>query len=561
MTNNNCGSSTRTGKYLMTSNLKNRFLFRLVFVLFIGTFLVLPATKSLAQSTAPPTTAPPTTDPPTTDPPTTDPPKQEKSKDQESKKDKNEKSASSEDSSSEKKPTDKDSKQDDANAGTDPKPGVDKESKSNKKSDDDPKTDTDKNDKPKQVRIRNKNNKENSSTLGLFKNVVANQKLAIVQVMQDKKRRAYGSIIDNTGLVLTKASELRKPLFCKFSDGNISEATVIGVDPETDLALLQTSARMLPTISFNIQMSEPEVGNWIAVPGSADLPAAIGIVSVANRKIPAAPGFMGIEFDVENTHKRGVIIKAVRKGLPADNAGLKDGDILINVEGVDTPDRMKVVELVMPKPPGSKIVVKVLRGKSEKESIHEIILGNREELDENMQRANYQNTMGNYRLSDRRKNFPTAFRHDGFLRPDECGGPVVDLDGKVIGVNIARGGRVESLALPNSIVAKTIEKLKTRKFAPAVVNKAKIEILEEQLAKIKKAGDLEKKKARASNEFDTQDALVDELKTIIRSIEKRLADAESSKDDAKSKLDTIKQQLKSKTELLEELEMLTKGIK
>lgn len=519
----------------MTSILKNRLLFHLAFVLFVGTFLVLPSTKSLAQSTAPPAT---------------DPPKQEKPKDQDSKDDK---SASSDDRSSENKPADVDRTQDDANAGTTAKPGEDKGSTS--------KTDNDKKEEPKRVRIRNKNNKENSSTLGLFKNVVSNQKMALVQVMQDKKRRAYGSIIDNTGLVLTKASELRKPLFCKFSDGNVSEATVIGVDPETDLALLQTSARMLPTISFDIQMNEPEVGNWIAVPGSSDLPAAIGVVSVANRKIPAAPGFMGIEFDVVNSHKRGVIIKAVRKGLPADKAGLKDGDILINVEGVDTPDRMKVVELVMPKPPGSKIVVKVLRGKSEKESIHEIILGNREELDENMQRANYQNTMGNYRLSDRRKNFPIAFRHDGFLRPDECGGPVVDLDGKVIGVNIARGGRVESLALPNSVVAKTIEKLKTRKFAPAVVNKAKIEILEEQLAKIKKAGDLEKKKARASNEFDTQDALVDELKTIIRSIEKRLEDAESSKNDAKSKLDTIKQQLKSKTELLEELEMLTKGIK
>jgi RNA polymerase sigma factor (TIGR02999 family) len=34
------------------------------------------------------------------------------------------------------------------------------------------------------------------------------------------------------------------------------------------------------------------------------------------------------------------------------------------------------------------------------------------------------------------------------LKPEECGGPLVDVDGRAVGLNIARAGRVETLALP-----------------------------------------------------------------------------------------------------------------
>ena len=52
-----------------------------------------------------------------------------------------------------------------------------------------------------------------------------------------------------------------------------------------------------------------------------------------------------------------------------------------------------------------------------------------------------------------------AIQHDSVLRPIDCGGPVVDVDGKVVGLNIARAGRVESYALPSSLVRETVDKL------------------------------------------------------------------------------------------------------
>jgi serine protease Do len=51
-------------------------------------------------------------------------------------------------------------------------------------------------------------------------------------------------------------------------------------------------------------------------------------------------------------------------------------------------------------------------------------------------------------------------QHDTVLKPEECGGPIVNLDGKAIGINIARAGRVESYAIPSEAVLPILEELK-----------------------------------------------------------------------------------------------------
>ncbi len=54
--------------------------------------------------------------------------------------------------------------------------------------------------------------------------------------------------------------------------------------------------------------------------------------------------------------------------------------------------------------------------------------------------------------NDRLSGFDRVFQHDTVLDPDECGGPVLDTSGRVVGINIARAGRVVSYALPSSLV-------------------------------------------------------------------------------------------------------------
>jgi serine protease Do len=48
------------------------------------------------------------------------------------------------------------------------------------------------------------------------------------------------------------------------------------------------------------------------------------------------------------------------------------------------------------------------------------------------------------------------------LAPAECGGPLVGLDGRAVGLNIARAGRVASYALPAADVLDAVAEMRSR---------------------------------------------------------------------------------------------------
>ena len=51
-------------------------------------------------------------------------------------------------------------------------------------------------------------------------------------------------------------------------------------------------------------------------------------------------------------------------------------------------------------------------------------------------------------FSEKRFGFSTVISHDSVITPADCGGPLVDLHGNVVGINIARSMRVASFAIP-----------------------------------------------------------------------------------------------------------------
>ena len=63
--------------------------------------------------------------------------------------------------------------------------------------------------------------------------------------------------------------------------------------------------------------------------------------------------------------------------------------------------------------------------------------------------------------SQRAEGFEQAIEHDTVLQPWLCGGPLVNLDGEAIGLNIARAGRVTTYALSSKLVKRLIENLKS----------------------------------------------------------------------------------------------------
>jgi serine protease Do len=55
-----------------------------------------------------------------------------------------------------------------------------------------------------------------------------------------------------------------------------------------------------------------------------------------------------------------------------------------------------------------------------------------------------------------------VLQHDTDLFPHQCGGPLFDISGNAVGLNIARAARITSYAIPANAVLRVFEELKNK---------------------------------------------------------------------------------------------------
>jgi serine protease Do len=60
--------------------------------------------------------------------------------------------------------------------------------------------------------------------------------------------------------------------------------------------------------------------------------------------------------------------------------------------------------------------------------------------------------------SVRRDGFSRVVSHDADLRPEQCGGPVFDIDGNFLGVNISRFSRTRAYVIPRTVIKEFIDR-------------------------------------------------------------------------------------------------------
>src|SRR5262249_10653785 len=137
-------------------------------------------------------------------------------------------------------------------------------------------------------------------------------------------------------------------------------------------------------------------------------------------------------------------IGQVMPGTAAAKAKLKVDDVITSVNDKEIKDSETLIKTLGKFKPGDSVTLKLLR--SDEEIELKVTLGKRPP-----DRAEIQNTMGS-KLTNRRNGFPVVLQHDSVVRPEDCGGPLVDLEGRVIGLNIARVGRVETHTIPSEVI-------------------------------------------------------------------------------------------------------------
>jgi serine protease Do len=305
-----------------------------------------------------------------------------------------------------------------------------------------------------------------SKFLAPFRTVVQKANESTIRVRCDDKDAALGTVVFADGYILTKASELKGAITARMKDGAEYEADVVAMHKETDLALLKVDVTGLTPVSFAETKMVP-VGNWLAAAGPGSDASAVGIVSVKTRTLRIDPldlmnanrGFLGVFLDDAKDDDGKVFGARVRDfGLGRSagrTAGLKVGDVILGLDDKSITSQQNLRELLDSSSPGQKVTLKVKRDGKNVSVTVTLAAGEKS-------RGDIQNSMGG-ELSGRRTGFPAVLQTDMVVEPKNCGGPVVDLDGNVLGINIARAGRVETWILPSENIRPLLNDLKAGK--------------------------------------------------------------------------------------------------
>jgi S1-C subfamily serine protease len=278
---------------------------------------------------------------------------------------------------------------------------------------------------------------------------------SVVRLMRRNKTIALGTIVRENGFILTKHSEIAKAngaLRAKLSDGRTFPAIEVQQFAEHDLALVKIAAGSLPAITM------PEIGrtltpgSFLFTPGQTEEPMlAMGVVSVGNRSLKESGGYLGVGL---NETIDAVEVSAVVPNGPAARAGLQRNDQILSLDNLTFRKSIELSKHIRSLKPNSKVQLTYRRGLEEKSV--EITLGDRAKFAERTEKAIPETRIGT-EVSEQRSGFPLIFQHDQPLNPEECGSVVVDLHGEVVGVNIARVGRVDTYAIPAEVVARLMK--------------------------------------------------------------------------------------------------------
>ncbi len=276
--------------------------------------------------------------------------------------------------------------------------------------------------------------------------VAANR--SVVEVSVDGRAVVLGTVVA-PDLVLTKLSELpadeqveagappaARPALTVAQGDRSFACEQVGLDRPSDLALLRVTGAALAPVVWAEQ--EPQPGAFLASVDGSRPPFGVGILAAAPYVHTIPRAFLGIRFaNLDGGEAK--IEEAVEHGA-ARAAGIRGGDVIVRFGDEEIRETDQLRAAIRSCDPGDTVRVEVLRD-GEKETF-EVKLG----TNSSPARSTQEGVWGE--LSEVRSGFQRVLQHDTVLEPEDCGGPLVDLEGRVVGVNIARAGRIETLAIP-----------------------------------------------------------------------------------------------------------------
>jgi serine protease Do len=262
----------------------------------------------------------------------------------------------------------------------------------------------------------------------------------IVEVVNGAVPVGLATVLDDDGYAVTKATVLPPKPQCRMPDGSVVSINLIGVDKALDLAILRLPMRNVHPVSWTSRAEPVRAGTVSAALGVSGSVLSWGIVSVDTQALTnidrptydlplrvkaAAPEVAGHVSEIDGHY----VLDSV-DGL-AETAGLSRGDRLVSVEGHEIGTENDLSASVSKRFSGDTVDVVFIR--EARTMIIQLPLA-----------ADPGIWKGTFRSDD----FPVAFEYSPPVRNNQCGGPLVDLKGQVIGVTVGNLAPHAGWAIP-----------------------------------------------------------------------------------------------------------------
>ena len=271
------------------------------------------------------------------------------------------------------------------------------------------------------------------------------------------------TLIQDTDFMVSKSSMVHQDPTTKLS-GKQVKLKIVARDSKNDLVLLQapkphqTGVELTDSSDSDSSGSDSSdkgyrAGLFLLTPD----PAGQGVVSIVSRKTfqsqkQQSRGYLGV-MPEDYKDKAGAILRQVTKDGAAEKAGLEVGDVVTKMNDQRIRTHMEMRNFLGTVDPNDTIVAVILRGEEELKKT--IRLG--------VFPSSSRHAADQMEKSGRRDGFAKVVSHDAVLEPTDCGGPLFDLDGNFLGVNIARNSRVRSYAVTPSIVRQLVDEHTSKK--------------------------------------------------------------------------------------------------
>ncbi len=285
-----------------------------------------------------------------------------------------------------------------------------------------------------------------------FKDYAHKHQDSVVRFWRRGKAICLGVILTNDGVIVTKSSELVTPNFeIELPSGELVKGRILKRVKEEDMMFVRVE-RDFKTALLNCKFadkveyeseglaSEIPLGSIVVAVGFLGDPIGVGVKSVDVRDMAKdGHGLLGVSL------RDDLSIKRVTPNGAAQKAGLRRGDKLTKIGQDEVNSIEQLRELLRALEPNTRIPVEFERDGRVAASL--VKLGS----------SNTNEDVRNEMLEDlnrKRKQFTNALQTDVDFEPNQAGSILLDLSGQVIGINIARAGRVKSYALPMETISR-----------------------------------------------------------------------------------------------------------